>query len=235
MNLKEAHKHLWLLDCGKGIQDPLEEAHESPKLPDGRKLNEGEFSRDLTQRVLNLCESYRLKAKLLATASNGWSELNRADTANAYLAQDQNCVLISIRLNRANHGESNIFTSSTGVSAYYFHKDQTLWSWITEPSWSKSSKILARLLLEYLCKATGFSKRGIKKNKHPLLRALKMPAVILRCGFLQNQKEVSALLDPKVRQKIAEHVVQAMLEVEGVGIADLNSSDLPFYRAANQS
>gem|GEM_PF-6841419 len=99
-NLKHANSHLWLIDCGKGFESPPPEGHESPTLPDGSKLNEAEFCRDLAQRVMQLCDSYQIKADLLGSPKHQWSESQRADAANNYAQQSSTCILISLRLNR---------------------------------------------------------------------------------------------------------------------------------------
>ncbi len=236
--LKHANSHLWLIDCGKGFESPPPEGHESPTLPDGSKLNEAEFCRDLAQRVMHLCESYQIKAHLLGSPKHNWSEGQRADAANAHTQQSSACTLISLRLNRGNKSGAPQFSNSSGVSAYFYLKDQSIWNWITESS-SNASKSLARLFLECLHKGSGFTKRGIKKNRHPLLTRLKMPAVVVRCGFLDNREEAQGLQRPALRQRIAESLVEAMLVVNQYGISDLDEVGLKqalngIHKEANQ-
>jgi N-acetylmuramoyl-L-alanine amidase len=93
---------------------------------------------------------------------------------------------------------------------------------------SRKGKALASAFQAHLMAHLGWKDRGIRFHEPPekafyVLRKTSMPAVLTENGFYTNLEETRKLLDPAVRQKIAQAHVDAILEIEQKGIDNIST------------
>tara|TARA_R100000808_G_scaffold13365_1_gene32468 strand:- start:2986 stop:3660 length:675 start_codon:yes stop_codon:yes gene_type:complete len=222
-------RYTWLLDPGHGgIIDGVYQTagKRSPAFPDGTVLYEGEFNRDVVRRILQLAlaSSIRERSGLdprYSFANNGQDQnvINLVDTeedlplshrvrkANLIHKERKNCIYVSVHANAFGNGRD--FNQAKGVCTFHHYK-------------SKSGERLATSLQRWLADLTPFRDRGIRSNdswaNFYVLRKTHMPAVLSENGFMTNFDDASALLDPKVRQAVANAHFAMMQEIEENGL-----------------
>ena len=73
------------------------------------------------------------------------------------------------------------------------------------------SDVLAKYVLEEVCKETGAKNRGIKmSNNLIVLKYNGMPACLVECGFMSSPTELTKLFDPEYQQKIAKGIANGI-------------------------
>jgi len=93
---------------------------------------------------------------------------------------------------------ANRYTSSvSGVETYYNRAE---------------SLKLAEVLHRHLVKATGLPDRNVRKASFVVIRETRMPAVLLECGYLSNEKDAKLLFTESVQDRIAEEIVAGIKE-----------------------
>ena len=83
-----------------------------------------------------------------------------------------------------------------GVEIYYF----------SPRSWRLASNILRQAVRAYPTES-----RGVKRNNFYVLRENRRPAVLCELGFVSNPQENRYLQNRTYRQRIAEHVAEAIV------------------------
>lgn len=128
--------------------------------------------------------------------------LNRVDTANK-----ANCdILISIH--------SNAFNSNLKGTETYVRADTTALNYVR-------GEVLAEYVHPKVFEAFGSLDRGIKLDTESqyententglgILRGTNMPAILIEIGFHDNPEDVVKLVDPDVRNKVADAIVQGV-------------------------
>jgi N-acetylmuramoyl-L-alanine amidase/uncharacterized protein YraI len=82
--------------------------------------------------------------------------------------------------------------------------------------WSDQSKIFATLVQKHLVSALGRMDRGTQKMSLYLLSRIDtMPAVLVECAFISNNEEERLLREDSFQQKIAQGIVDAIVEYFG--------------------
>lgn len=121
--------------------------------------------------------------------------IERADLANKKRAR----VFISIHGNAL---ENN--TSTHGLQVLYYPSRT---STIGDPD----NNELAKIMMASLIDGTGAVDKGIKERKELIvLNQTKMPAMIIECGFLSNEREEELLLTDSYQNKIVDSVVDGL-------------------------
>lgn len=80
---------------------------------------------------------------------------------------------------------------------------------------------MAGIFQKHLIDKTGLKNRHVKSKpdgQFYVLRKTAMTSVLTENGFYNNKKEALALMDDKMRQKIADAHVAAILEIEENGL-----------------
>ncbi|WP_438433037.1 N-acetylmuramoyl-L-alanine amidase [Gorillibacterium sp. sgz500922] len=94
------------------------------------------------------------------------------------------------------HG--NTFTAaSRGTETYY---------------WNSYSKDLADMVHKHLLAATGFPDRKVQKNDYRVVKATKMPGILVEVGFLSNVIEEALMYTPEFQDKVAASIVDGIKE-----------------------
>tara|TARA_R100000664_G_scaffold32658_1_gene47932 strand:+ start:1978 stop:2643 length:666 start_codon:yes stop_codon:yes gene_type:complete len=219
-------RYTWLLDPGHGgfIDGIYQTAGKrSPEFPDGSRLYEGEFNRDIVRRIMQLATGYKLgRFSCPLPESFATLELDtinlvpteedtplrtRVNTANALHREKKNCIYVSVHSNAFGYGKE--FNSAHGTCTFHHYR-------------SSKGEILANSLQRWLADLTPFRDRGVRSNdswaNFYVLRKTHMPAVLSENGFMTNFDDATKLLDPEIRQAIANAHYNMMLEIEENGL-----------------
>ena len=219
-------RYTWLLDPGHGgfIDGVYQTAGKrSPEFPDGSRLYEGEFNRDIVRRIMQLATGYKLgRFRCPLPESYTTLELDtinlvpteedtplrtRVNTANELHREKKNCIYVSIHSNAFGYGKE--FNSAQGTCTFHHYRSST-------------GAVLAKSLQRWLADLTPFRDRGVRANdswaNFYVLRKTHMPAVLSENGFMTNFDDATKLLDPEVRQAIANAHYNMMLEIEENGL-----------------
>lgn len=198
-------KYHWCIDNGHGSETP---GKRSPVLPDGRQFFEHEFNRDISSRIMQ--------------------KLDQLGVSYFNVVPETTDVSLSTRVSRANSESSSlpkmflsIHSNSSTMSAWETRDIKGIESWFYGSS--SNGKRLASAFQRHLIRQTGFRDRGIKYHDPTyrsfyVLRKTSMPAILTESGFYTNQSEVVKLLDPAVREQIAQAHVDAIMDVEINGV-----------------
>ncbi len=215
-------KYTWLLDPGHGgiIEGVYQTAGKrSPHFPDGSVLYEGEFNRDIVSRILKLTSGWAPGRHRTHYRLHAIDTINLVDTeedmplrvrvkkANDIHREKGNCIYVSVHANAFGNGRE--FNSAKGICSFHHYR-------------SKNGKRLAEVLQRWLGDLTLFRNRGVLSNDRwanfYVLRKTHMPAVLSENGFMTNFDDASALLDPEVRQAIANAHFAMIQEIEENGL-----------------
>ena len=227
-------RYTWLLDPGHGgfIDGVYQTAGKrSPEFPDGSRLYEGEFNRDVVSRIMDLCSGkwgekgcYLFKGQDPIKRKKHWAKfavdaINLVDTeedvslrrrvsdANEIHREKGNCIYVSVHANAFGNGRD--FNNAKGVCTFH-HVN------------SSKGKVLADSLQRWLADLTPFCDRGVRANEtwanFYVLRKTHMPAVLSENGFMTNFDDATNLMDPDVRQAIANAHYNMILEIEENGL-----------------
>ena len=139
-----------------------------------------------------------------------WSlgcQRSRVNEANRIHAEKKNCIYVSVHANAFGNGKE--FNKAKGICTFYYYK-------------SSKGEVLAESLQRWLADLTPFRDRGIRANdtwaNFYVLRKTHMPAVLSENGFMTNFDDAINLMDPNVRQDIANAHYNMMLEIEENGL-----------------
>ena len=203
-------RHTWLLDPGHGgiINGVYQTAGKrSPRFPDGSVLYEGEFNRDVVDRVIELCKQHNIDCADIVNTNKDIPLSHGVRTANELHRQNRNSIYVSVHANAFGNGRD--FNKAKGVCTFYHYK-------------SRSGKRLATSLQRWLADLTVFYDRGIRSNdtwaNFYVLRKTHMPAVLSENGFMTNFDDATALLDPLTRQAVADAHFAMIQEIEADGL-----------------
>ena len=204
-------RYLWCLDNGHGNQtagkrSPFYNNDEGERV----QFLEYEFNRDVVDRIIKALKFEGVKYfNVVPEVEIGDFLQGRVDRANK-LRSSLPKLYVSIHANAGPARTINDWTSDSinGIETWYFHN-------------SKRGQKLAGIFQKHLIEATNFKSRGLKsrsKGQFFVIRKTNMTAVLTENGFYNNQFEVKDLMNPEVRQKIADAHVNAILEVEKNGL-----------------
>lgn len=171
-----------VLDAGHGDKDPGAIS----------KIN-GKKEKDF-----NLSAVLKLKAELekhpqikvhLTRADDTYVELDDRVLFAQNLPSGKADIFISIH--------ANSFDKSTvnGSETYYSREN---------------SKLLAETLHPYILSGIGLNDRGVKTAGFKVIKATTMPAVLLEIGYMSNEKDVKALFDEAIQQKLAVELTKGV-------------------------
>ena len=203
-------RYTWLLDPGHGglIDNAYQTAGKrSPKFPDGSVLYEGVFNRDVVGRIIKLCQDNDVDTINLVDTNEDMSLRHRVTKANLFNKENKNSIYVSVHANAFGNGRD--FNSAKGICTFHHYN-------------SRNGKKLAETLQPHLAFFTGFRDRGVIANDRwanfYVLRKTHMPAVLSENGFMTNFDDAVALMDPDMRQAIANAHFAMIQEIEENGL-----------------
>lgn len=118
----------------------------------------------------------------------------RAQIANVLKSQ----VMVSIHYNSAPNKKAH------GIEIFYPVK--------AKPWREKRSKLLAQTILRKMLVNTNANSRGIRKGNFCVIRETNMPAVLIECGFITNDKECRKMIKPEYQRVLAKSIAQGLDE-----------------------
>ena len=203
-------KYTWLLDPGHGgmIDDTYQTAGKrSPGFPDGSVLYEGVFNRDVVGRIIKLCSDNDIECINLVDTEEDMSLRHRVTKANLFHKENRKSIYVSVHANAFGNGRE--FNGANGTCTFHHIK-------------SSKGKRLAESLQRWLSDLTPLRSRGVRSNdtwaNFYVLRKTHMPAVLSENGFMTNFDDALALMDPDVRQGVANAHFAMIQEIEENGL-----------------
>jgi N-acetylmuramoyl-L-alanine amidase len=204
-------RFVWCLDNGHGKLQP---GKRSPVFDNGNgniQFFEYEFNRDVVERIIKDLKKHGVKYLDVVPDFNEVGSFleERVDRANKYKT-DLPKIYVSVHSNAGPAATANdwVADSVNGIETWY-------------ASNSTKGKKLAAVFQKHLVLKTGLKNRNLKSTAEKPLYVLEkttMPAILTENGFYNNKKEVKELMKDRVRQKIADAHVEAILEIEKNGI-----------------
>jgi|TARA_E500000331_G_scaffold318646_1_gene330820 N-acetylmuramoyl-L-alanine amidase len=203
-------QYTWLLDPGHGgiIDGKYQTAGKrSPLFPDGSVLYEGVFNRDVVGRIIKLCQDNNIDCINLVDTEEDVSLRHRVTKANLFHKENRNSIYVSVHANA--FGKGREFNRAKGVNTFHHFR-------------SSKGKRLAEVLQRWLADLTPLRDRGVRSNdtwaNFYVLRKTNMPAVLSENGFMTNFDDATALMDPDVRQAVANAHFAMIQEIEENGL-----------------
>lgn len=202
---KHQQKYTWCLDNGHGSRTP---GKRSPQLPDGRVFYEFEFNRDIVRRIKEQLDligiSYFIVVSEVEFGDTKEELEERVRRANDHVTELPK-IFVSIHSNAAQTIIGSwCHPDVSGVETWHYYE-------------SYNSRKIAAIFQEEIVKATGWKDRWLKsrpRNQFYVLRHTNMPAILTENGFYNNLEQCLQLMQPDVRQKIADAHVAAILKIE---------------------
>ena len=170
-------------------------------------VDEREINLDVSLKLGEYLKSKGIEVVYTRTDDRFVGLQERADMAN----MDRVSLFVSIHCNAA---ES---TSANGTETYFYAP-------ISKPvlfAQRMERQQLAECIQRNAVRSGGLADRGVKEKNLAVLRETKMPAVLVECGFMSNQRELAVLLDPGFQQRIAEGIGNGIIEYLGKNLQNL--------------
>lgn len=194
----------WIIDAGHGgmLWDVyLTKGKRSPGKVSRSDAGvfEGEFNRYIANRL-------RVRDCRVLTSACDTSVRERVRCVNMAAKAYEDIALVSIHANAA---RGNKWSDAKGFRVFHAR-----WA-------SEQSKRLATLVDEELRAMNrrhgldDLNGRSVAARNYKILRATKCPAVLVECGFMTNEYEVSLLANAGHRWSIADAILKAMERYEG--------------------
>jgi N-acetylmuramoyl-L-alanine amidase len=180
LNPRRMQPPLIVIDPGHGGKDP---GARSPTKPPYQEKN------------LALSTAYLVKSSLeqlgyqtcMTRTEDVFVELKeRAEWAN----EKNPVVFISIHYNSAPN------RTAEGVEVYFYQS-------LDNPTRTQESRQLAQLILNKVVEKTQAKRRSASHGNFAVIRETQMPAVLVECGFVTNEREMQRIKDPSYVKKLA--------------------------------
>lgn len=201
-------RFLWCLDNGHG---KLQNGKRSPVFEDGRQLQEWEFNRDIVKRIAQKLDEIGIQYYIVVPEDEVGSFLRerveRANTKESPLGLPK--IYLSIHANAL--GNNTWINGTKGLEVWYYPGNQT---------GKRLASAFQTALTQFL---PDWKDRGLKSHQvgsskiFYVLRKTSMPAVLTENGFYTDKEEATLLLQPEIRQKIADAHVAAIVRIEQEG------------------
>ena len=182
-------KAVIVLDAGHGGWDPGKTGTNG--------VNEKELNLAVTEKLAEYLEMGGAEVILTRPSDEALGNGKRTDMAERKRIANESGADILVSIHQ------NAFPSAEAKGAQvFYHRD------------SEKGKLLAELLQESLKNRVDESnRRQAKENSsYYILKATKIPAVIVECGFLSNKGECALLNNPEYRLRIASVIAAAGME-----------------------
>ncbi len=142
---------------------------------------------DVARRLELVLKEAGFRTVLIRSKDKYVGLTERSSIANRY----RNAVFVSIHFN------SSWKTSALGIETFYR---------------SSRGQKFAGMIQRELIKNIGAVDRGVKTANFSVLRRTRHPAVLVEGGFVSNNRERSAMLDPRFRQTVAESIARGIMQ-----------------------
>lgn len=185
------------LDDGHGMETP---GKRTPVVPGiGREIKENEFNRAVVNFLDQELRRCGFSTLLVAPGDNDVPLKARTDLANAKKAD----AYISVHYNA---GGGTFATGGQGIETYIY----------TSVKDGSPTHRLGSLIHSNLVKGTPLKDRGLKRQDLHVLRETTMPAVLVECGFMDNEREAKLMIDVGYQKECAREIAQGICSFYGV-------------------
>lgn len=174
-----------MLDAGHGYNTP------GKRSPDG--MREYEFNRVVANYTKAMLEE--LDGVVVYFSHSDTKDVSLQERTNKANRLDVDC-FISIHANAYGANWNHV----RGLETFVYK---------TKP---KEATELAEKVQKNLVIATGLPNRGVKSANFHVLRATKMTAILVECGFMTNKDEVTLLRSDLYRKTCAEAICKGIQE-----------------------
>lgn len=207
---KHLPKYCWCLDNGHG---KLTRGKRSPIFDDGvTQFLEYEFNRDVVLRMATLLQEAGVEYFEVVPNVDEVANFvrGRVDIANQKVTALPK-LYVSVHSNAAsvpNEETDWADPSINGIETWHYHT-------------SAKGKKMAGIFQQQLIQATGWKNRKLKSRRNDqfwVLQGTHMPAILTENGFYNNKAQALELMQPEIRQKIAQAHVDAILKIEKEGL-----------------
>lgn len=195
LNPKEKYDKIVVIDAGHGGNDP------------------GTSGNGLTEKMLNLDVALKIYEKFEYGNDNSIKAyITRLDdaypknAARAAMANQIGDLFISIHMNSADTNTKNNPIPNGSETLYKIHSNDT--------GEKLTSKMAATITQQHLISALGTTNRGIvERNDLLVLNQTKVPAIIVETVFLSNPGNALQISDETTKQKAADAIYAAIVEM----------------------
>jgi N-acetylmuramoyl-L-alanine amidase len=150
-----------------------------------QRIGEKNLTLDVAQRLKGILEDAGYRVVMTRDGDYFVSLGQRAAIANSY----RNATFISVHFNSARRSGAN------GIETYYYRSD--------------SASLAANIHRNVVAGAPS-ENRGIRRRGYFVLRRVRIPAVLVECGFLTNPMEGNLALTTGYRQKLADEIARGI-------------------------
>ncbi|MEM0999295.1 MAG: N-acetylmuramoyl-L-alanine amidase [Bacteroidota bacterium] len=201
-------RYLWCIDNGHGAGTA---GKRSPKFPNGDQLFEYELTRDIFARMKVGLDALGIAYQEICPEVEGDVKLSTRVERAHQLDSAYPKFFLSLHANAFGNGSE--WNNVSGIETWYYQG-------------STSGVRLASAFQRALVTTLGWNDRAIRHHVDPakafyILRKTRMPAVLTETGFYTNREECTRLLDPAVRQSIAQAHIDAIRQIEDEGISNI--------------
>lgn len=190
------------IDAGHGKNTP------GKRTPDN-SLHEWEFNSGVVTKLIN--------------------KLNTCENVSILRTDDptgKTDVSLKFRTDKANKWGADVFYSQHGNAAYSSWNSANGLETFVYTSWPKDSLAFAKVVQEYVVKATGLRDRGVKAKDLHVLRETNMTAILQEGPFMSNKEEAELLKSEEFREKYAEAVFQAFVSHFKLKIKEVSKANV---------
>lgn len=186
---KEIYDKIIVLDAGHGGIDP-------------GTLRGNVYEKNINYNVINIyAEEYFKDSDIKVYYTR------RTDTKIALQTRADFAAKVGADLFISFHVNANSSSAVNGTSVYYSKSNNTV-----ATSGLKSS-ILATTVVNHLSEAWGTKNRGILTDKFVVIHNNSVPAILVECGFITNDKDFAKIKDTSYQKKAAEALYNAVSEI----------------------
>ena len=178
---------------------------------DSGAVENGVREKDLTLSVYNKVSSRLASLGYTVLTSRNTDKdvglVDRADQANKSNAD----MFLSIHFNAGGRG------TAYGIETYYYKHEQGYEPEINKdnhnsPERIEKSRKLANKIQQNLLYKTGAYDRGVKRASFAVLRETSIPSILVELGFIDNQEEVNKIKTNEYQEKLADGIVDGIVE-----------------------
>jgi len=186
---KEIYDKIIVLDAGHGGIDP-------------GTLRGSVYEKNVNYNVINVyAEEYFKDSDIKVYYTR------RTDTKIALQTRAEFAQKVGADLFISFHVNANSSSAVNGTSVYYSKSNNA-----TTSSGLKSS-VMATTIAQHLSNAWGTKNRGILADKFVVIHNNSVPAVLVECGFITNDKDFAKIKDESYQKKAAEALFNAVTEL----------------------
>lgn len=152
----------------------------------GQRIAEKIVTLDVAERLRNYLDSREIRTVMTRSDDTFVPLGNRVRIANA----QRNAIFVSVHFNSGQR------VAAQGIETYFY---------------GRSGRSLARNIHSRMVRGLGAEDRRVRQRGYFVLRRVRIPAVLVECGFLTNPYEGKLAQRPDRRQLIAAKIGEGIL------------------------